>query len=283
VTSRELVVLIDEPAAGPVNMARDEALLEAVGSGEQPPTLRFYGWEPATVSLGYFQEIAEFRAQPEPIRGLAVVRRTTGGGAILHDQEVTYALAVPIGHAWLRPNANRLYELAHRAIIAAVGSPARLLGRSGRPGGCADESAPVGRNSSRRSLLATHRAGPFFCFARRHEYDVVVPDPRDATGLAKLAGSAQRRTRQAVLQHGSLILASRFAEQRCATWSALGGPSGFDSAVARLLRSFEAALGVRAAQSEWPAATMRRSDALVQKYGGELWTLGCGPNRRGCS
>lgn len=275
-----LQLLIDPSAVGSLNMARDEALLEAVGDGECPPALRFYAWEPPTISLGYFQPIADFHAQPSPIRDLAIVRRTTGGGAILHDREVTYSLIVPIEHPWLRPNANRLYELAHQAIIAAVGPPARLLGRAGERGSCVDE--PDEQLATSRSPLAAHRSGPFFCFARRHEFDVVVPDPHAPSGFAKLAGSAQRRSKRAVLQHGSIILTARFAQQACAAWSALGGPAEFEAATSRLTPAFEVALGVRATRSAWPLVMSQKTHELIQKYGGELWTLGCGPNRTKC-
>src|SRR5437870_140838 len=111
-----LRLLTDAPMDGPDNMARDEALLTLVGRREAPPTLRFYAWQPATISLGYFQEFDQYSSLASPAGGLAVVRRTTGGGAILHDLELTYSLTVPAGHDWLMPGPNRLYELMHRAI-----------------------------------------------------------------------------------------------------------------------------------------------------------------------
>jgi len=269
VSASELLLLIDPPASGPLNMARDEALLQAVGEGAQPATLRFYAWGPPTVSLGYFQALDEFRRQPPPIRDLAFVRRTTGGGAILHDRELTYSLIVPVNNPWLAPNATNLYRIAHDAMLAAVGPCARLAGSCGAPGSCADSA------TSHHS----QRSGPFFCFARRHELDVVVPDAHDPTGFAKLAGSAQRRTRQAVLQHGSLILASRFPQQPCATWSALGGPADFDNAAARLTSAFESTTGTCFTRAEFPSDLSRKTDELLQKYASDLWTLGCGPNR----
>src|SRR5580765_2945407 len=85
-------LFIDDPLDAVTNMARDESLLESVGRGESPPTLRLYQWSPAAISLGYFQDYAEFEALPAPAGTLAVVRRQTGGGAILHDLELTYSL-----------------------------------------------------------------------------------------------------------------------------------------------------------------------------------------------
>ncbi len=264
-----LLLLIDPPSAGQLNMARDEALLQAVGDGSHPPTLRLYAWDPPTISLGYFQSLDDLRKQPAPIRDLALVRRTTGGGAILHDLELTYSLTVPVDHPWLAPNATNLYRVAHAAILTAVGSPARLAGPCGAPGSCADPA----------TSHQTHRSGPFFCFARRHELDVVVPDSRDPSGFAKLAGSAQRRTRKAVLQHGSLILDSRYPQQPCATWSALGGPADFEDAAARLTSAFESTTGTRFTRAELPADLSQKTDELLQKYASDLWTLGCGPIR----
>lgn len=265
-TSETLELLVDPPLPGAENMARDEALLDAVGRGDLPPCLRFYAWSAPTLSLGYFQAFDEVRRQSESIASLPVVRRTTGGGAILHDLELTYALVVPIGHPWLRPNANHLYELAHRAIIGAIGPPVRMVGCEGSPGAC-DQQGPA-------SVSRTHRAGPFFCFDRRHSYDVVVPAEHAGDATRKLAGSAQRRTRTAVLQHGSLILDSRFPQQSCATWRSLGGPGEFGAAVARLRSSFEQELGIATLERTWSARLLDAATALVAKYAGAEWTLG---------
>lgn len=178
----------DVAAGGPTNMARDEAMLIQVGIGSAPPTLRLYQWSPPTISLGYFQKYADYEALPAPAGTLPVVRRLTGGGAILHDLELTYSIALPVGHELLRRGANRLYELAHDAVIKALAELRLETARCGKT----DDSGAA--------------RGPFFCFERRHCYDVLL-------GGDKIAGSAQRRTRQAVLQHGSIVLGNRFAQQ----------------------------------------------------------------------
>src|SRR5262245_37666196 len=146
-----LRLLVDDPLDGPENMARDEALLGVIGSGQSPPTLRFYAWQPPTISLGYFQDFAEFRALSAPAGELAVVRRTTGGGAILHDLELTYSLVIRIEHPWLERGPANLYERMHKAIVRAVGGSARLAGCG------ADQSGIACGESAQR--------GPFFCFA----------------------------------------------------------------------------------------------------------------------
>ncbi|HOW19210.1 MAG TPA: hypothetical protein PLC79_09250, partial [Phycisphaerae bacterium] len=88
-------VLIDPPLDGPTNMARDEALLRRVACGETAATMRLYEWQPPTLSLGYFQAYDDVSQQPPAIRSMPVVRRLTGGGAIVHADELTYSLIVP--------------------------------------------------------------------------------------------------------------------------------------------------------------------------------------------
>ena len=119
-------LILDPPLPGPVNMARDEAMLEGCREAANSPTLRLYAWHAPTISLGYFQDYAEYEALDGDLAGLDVVRRTTGGGAILHDLEVTYSLVIPAAHPLVAGRPNRLYELAHRAIIATIGCGVRL-------------------------------------------------------------------------------------------------------------------------------------------------------------
>lgn len=239
-------LLHDPPLDGPANMARDEALLVGVGRGESPPTLRLYQWDPPTISLGYFQPYAEAAALAAPAGGLAVVRRTTGGGAILHDLELTYSLTLPAGHALLHGGPNALYEIAHDAVIACFARHGVAAWR-----GCESDGSSAGR-------------GPFFCFARRHCFDVMLGDN-------KLAGSAQRRTPQAVLQHGSIMTGRRFAQQPTAD----PGESP-EAWVPRLVVELPQALarlaGLAVAAGAWRPGERARAEELWAKYAGEAWT-----------
>lgn len=246
--------LIDPPLPGPVNMARDEALLEQCVDVDAPPIVRFYAWSSPTISLGYFQDFSEFEMLAPPAGNLAVVRRCTGGGAILHDLEVTYSITMPLAHPLIAGRPNRLYELAHDAIIAAIGHGTHQLG--GNSGAC-DSSA---------------QRGPFFCFARRHMYDVVVDDPAFSDNPAKIAGSAQRRTRTAVLQHGSIILDSRFPQQPTATWSSLAGPITFDKAVEKLILAFSKNLELNIQRDDWHPEELQAAHHIEPQYAGDLWT-----------
>ena len=172
-------LFIDPPAPGSWNMALDETLLEsAADRGES--SLRFYRWSRPTLSLGYFQPYDD-RLRHEPSRNCSAVRRPSGGGAILHDREITYSLAVPPGNR-LAAKHLTLYETVHAALIRALAGFAVDAQLSpGRPG-----------NSGEKE--------PFLCFQRRCAGDVLLSD-------VKIAGSAQRRRRGAVLQHGSVLLA----------------------------------------------------------------------------
>ena len=185
-------LLIDPPGSGAWNMAVDETLLEWAAE-RGGCAWRFYQWSEPTLSLGYFQAFdadAEKDAEKSCVPVSAVVRRLTGGGAILHDRELTYSLVVPAGHA-LAARRETLYDAVHRSLIetlAGFGVTAVLC-------------API-----RRALLAPIL---FLCFQRRASGDVLV-------GQTKIAGSAQRRRRGAVLQHGSVLLRRSPAAPRVA-------------------------------------------------------------------
>jgi lipoate-protein ligase A len=171
-------LLLDPPAEGAWNMAVDEALLE--WSAEQGVCAwRFYGWREPTLSLGYFQHDHD-RFQHKPSAKCPVVRRLTGGGAIVHDAELTYSFVAPAGHP-LAARRDDLYLRVHTSLIEALAE----LGIH----------ATTGFSANRPSADPE----PFLCFQRRTPTDVLL-------GAAKIAGSAQRRRRGAVLQHGSVLL-----------------------------------------------------------------------------
>lgn len=251
-------ILQDPPLDGPTNMARDETLLTLVGAGNCLPTLRLYEWNEPTISLGYFQHYSEYEALGSPLNRLAVVRRTTGGGAILHDRELTYAIAMPFDSPFVEGNPNQIYEWIHAAVIDCVSGlnvVARQLGT--------DQSPPQVQRA-RASGRPGIQSGPFFCFARRHRYDVIV-------GGEKLAGSAQRRTSKAVLQHGSIIIENRFEHQPTAV---LPGP--FDSALSYLRKAFPSCVArygpIDLAEGVWSSEELSVSEPLVAKYAGLEWT-----------
>ena len=226
-------------------MARDDAMLVSVGEATSPPTMRLYQWSQPTISLGYFQRFSDFEALPPPAGNLAVVRRMTGGGAILHDWELTYSIALPVAHDLLQGGANRIYELAHDAVIASLADLELHANRCG----VSDDSGAA--------------RGPFFCFERRHCYDVLL-------GSAKIAGSAQRRTRHAILQHGSIVLGNRFAQQP----TALAGEALLEARIGKarsaFSRHFQTVFG-KTNESGWTAHEQERAEELVRKYLSDEW------------
>lgn len=245
-------LLTTPPADGAWNMALDEALLDGLATGG-PATLRFYQWSPATVSLGYFQPINAYDERATELAAFGLVRRPTGGGAILHDAELTYSLAVPADWAALNGHANRLYRLAHEAIAAglhALGVPARF------------HEGPAQGNAQR---------GPFFCFARRHTYDLLV-------GGDKIVGSAQRRKTPtagrhgAILQHGSIILA-RVAPQPCAGVNDHRASAVSPAELAELLAPrLAAALSAELVSDGVAGAEQATANTIAAKYQSAEWT-----------
>jgi lipoate-protein ligase A len=161
-------------ADGAHNMAADEALLESAAAGDA--SLRFYGWSEPTLSLGYFQA-ERLRHEDARLAILPYVRRPSGGDTLVHDHEVTYALALPAGPPW--QNGEPWLCRVHHIIAAGLVD----LGIGVRPVDCGDEK----------------RLGPVLCFQHWTAGDLVV-------GTAKVVGSAQRRQRGALLQHGAVLL-----------------------------------------------------------------------------
>jgi lipoyl(octanoyl) transferase len=184
VSSGVLPIWWDSAADGPTNMAIDELLAEeAVRRGCL--VIRVYAWSEPTVSLGAFQGLAEAESCAA-IAGLPIVRRPSGGGAIIHGTDLTYAAAVPRAHPW-GGTPQALYDGLHAAMVDVL----RELGFDARL------HAPSADDPPADALL---------CFSRRSPGDVVVRHG-DAPA-AKVMGSAQRRFGTAVLQHGSLLLAA---------------------------------------------------------------------------
>lgn len=171
-----LRLIHDPPHVGLWNMAVDEMMLETVAvSGV--PILRFYAWAEPTLSLGYFQALEDRQSHVASLQ-CPIVRRSTGGGAILHDHEITYSIALPLVDRWSSA-ATALYDTFHAGLVAAL---AQL-----------DISATL-------CPQTLHTLQPeFLCFQRRAKGDVLVAGH-------KVAGSAQRRRATAMLQHGSVIL-----------------------------------------------------------------------------
>ena len=250
-------------------MAVDEAISRGIAEGRVPPTLRFYAWAPPCVSLGRNQPIAGIDLAQIAALGYQVVRRPTGGRAILHTDELTYSLIAPPEHPLMTGYVLDSYLRISHGLVAGL----RRLG-------IAAEEAP-----------GTNRAGPDVsaaCFEVPSAYEIVA-------GGRKILGSAQARRAKSVLQHGSLPLtgdltrlvdclalpdeAARSALRaslagHAATVAELAGrPVSFDEAVEALCAGMAEALGIELVEAEltdqeraWAAEMMR------DRYANSEWT-----------
>lgn len=167
------------------NMAMDEALLNFVSRGEINPVIRFYTWNPATLSIGYFQRLQkEIDIEKVKEKGFGLVRRQTGGRGVLHDKELTYSVIVPESH----PNMPSTITEAYRVISQGLLEGFKNLGF--------ETYFAVPRSKEEREKLKQPRSS--VCFDAPSWYELVVEG-------RKIAGSAQTRQKGVILQHGSIL------------------------------------------------------------------------------
>lgn len=238
-------LLLDPPSAGAINMAADDVLLQ---SAERDPawTLRVYRWLEPTLSLGYFQRL-DARFDHSFSRDLPVVRRRSGGGAIVHDRELTYSLTLPRSGPFSGGHADGLYGSVHRAWIEAL----------------ADHGFAAGFHGEDTPDLVP----PFLCFQRRTRWDVLVRD-------AKVLGSAQRKGKIAILQHGSLLLGRSSHAPELSGLAELGGDSlDVDQFVRDWMGNLEKELGIAILPGNWTDAEWEDRTRIAESvFGSPTWT-----------
>lgn len=281
---------------GAWNMAADETLAESVAAGASP-ALRLYTWSPPCVSLGRNQPArGRFDVRLARQRGIDIVRRPTGGFAVYHGRELTYAVAVP---AALFGGPRRTYHQIHRAIVNGLrrlGVAASIAGdRVGPPHPDPLPHGGEGNEGSRADLRPRGREGIVGvagvawgepCFREAARGEVVA-------GGRKLVGSAQRRERGVILQHGSILIAgdqspvlelqtvrdSNAARAReTAAGNAtldelLGGATAVNDLAAAVIAGFEDLGGIRFAADSLTREEQRRAGQLSDRYRSEAWTL----------
>lgn len=172
-------VIFHQPLDGATNMAIDQAIMEAVGTGTVPPTLRFYAWSPACLSLGYAQHADEVDLKRLDDAGWDIVRRPTGGKAILHTDELTYSISAPDTHPIMRGGILESYQRISEALLAGL--------------------SLLQVDAMMTSKEAAGRAEGPVCFEVPSNFEVT-------SGGRKLIGSAQVRRQKTVLQHGTIPL-----------------------------------------------------------------------------
>lgn len=251
------------PADGPTNMAVDEAILRAVVAGEAPPTLRLYAWEPGCFSLGRAQPIVDVDQQALAASGYDLVRRPTGGRAILHVDELTYSVVAPRTEPRVTGGVVESYRRLSQGLV-------RGLERLGVANIIADQ-----RVENRGA------EGPV-CFEVPSDYEITA-------GGKKLAGSAQMRAQGVVLQHGAIPLygditricsllaahpdPAQVRARATTVEEARGRPVSWDEAAEAITAGFAAALNLRfepgsLTDEEWARARQLRAE----KYASRAWS-----------
>jgi lipoate-protein ligase A len=229
-------------AEGAWNMAADEALLGSAAAGAV--SLRLYGWARPTLSLGYFQAEATSRAYPR-LGELAWVRRPTGGSALVHHLEVTYALALPAGAPWQKHGESWLRRM-HAVLADALAD----LGVAVRT--CGDDEEK--------------KLGDVLCFLHHTPGDLLL-------GASKVVGSAQRKQRGALLQHGGILLAaSPFTPVLPGIRELAGATISPDSLYAAVREHFTRRTGWSLTPADWSSEERRHIEELIaNKYTQPVW------------
>jgi len=238
-------LLIDGVSPGSWNMALDEALLESASQGGVQ--LRFYRWQPATLSLGYFQTLAARQTHAASLP-LPLVRRSTGGGAIVHDRELTYSFTAPLRERFSQ-QPQRLVDCFHDALCRALADWGVVLDR------CGDRAE------------AARRDAPFLCFERRAAEDLLCQG-------FKVTGSAQRRHHGALLQHGSVLLHSSAHASHLPGIADLNATTlPIDQLQAAWTAQLQQTLGYRFFLSSPDSAELMRAATIQQdRYDDPHWT-----------
>lgn len=253
---------------GAMNMAIDQAIMEAVANDRVPPTLRFFGWEPACLSLGYMQSLRDADQDRLATRGWELVRRMTGGRAILHTDELTYSVALNADHPLVTGGIVQSYRRLSTGLLRGL----ELLGAA------ADAKKDADRSGSK---------GPV-CFEVPSRYEITFDGK-------KLIGSAQVRKFGAVLQHGTLPLTGditricdalvfpdeqeraiarrRVAERATTLAAALETAISWEEAIQAMVGGFETTFGLTFDSAKLTLEELQRADELrAQQYGHADWT-----------
>jgi lipoyl(octanoyl) transferase len=259
-------------ANGAWNMAVDEAIFEGMRAADALPVLRLYAWNPPCLSLGYAQPASDVDLTALRQRGWDIVRRPTGGRAILHTDELTYAVISPHSEPRLAGGVLESYQRLSAALLAALHYlqvPARSQAEAQVPPG-ADPKGPV-------------------CFEVPSNYEITMNG-------RKLIGSAQARRKDGVLQHGSLPLygdlrritqalvfateeerdtaAQRLVGRATTVSESLDREISWEAAAGAFVAAFQRTLNLQFVESELtPQESSRAQELVSEKYAHPAWTM----------
>lgn len=264
-------------------MALDEAILESVGKGETPPTLRLYAWQPPCLSLGYAQPHSEVDHARLQQLGWELVRRPTGGRAILHTDELTYSVTGPLDEPRLAGGVLESYRQLSEALLLAL----HLLGvpAEARENPAQNQTAQASSQSGNNATAASPPQP--ICFEVPSNYEITV-------GEKKLIGSAQARRKEGVLQHGSFplygdltritqvlvydsdekraIAAERLLKRATTLESVLDKRISWDEVAQAFCTAFEKTLNLKLVLGEPTQNEIERAKALLlEKYANPEW------------
>ncbi len=279
-------LLISRDASGAFNMATDEVLLESVIAGGQS-ILRFYTWEPAALSLGVHQSIGEIDRDACADRGLDLIRRLTGGRAVLHQHELTYSVIARHNDPRVSGGVIESYRKISAALVEGLSSLGVRVSlapydRTLTQAGAARRETVFGNDAA----VEDHGA---VCFDAASAYELTA-------GGKKLVGSAQARRGGTLLQHGSILLdidwdawvsvfryATEAGRQRAYTKlptrmtslrRELGHPVESEEVIAALTPACERLLSISLETSTVSAdEALAARELSVYKYSSEEWTL----------
>lgn len=268
--------LVTEAMSPAMNMAVDEAILQLHAEEKVPPTVRFYTWNPATLSIGYFQKAAkEINLEEVERRGLGFVRRATGGRAVLHDQELTYSVIVSEDHPRMPSSVTEAYKVISMGLLHGF----QNLGLQAEMVSLASEEEKEKYSSP----------GSSACFDSPSWYELVVEGK-------KVAGSAQTRQKGVILQHGSILLdmdvellfsllnfsservkqrmMDSFRQKAVTINEVSSRPIGLQEAIDAFGRGFASGLDVELVPSELTDEEKQLAEELAQtRYATQEWNL----------
>ncbi len=262
-------IIRSTPANGAWNMAVDEAILLEIGAGRSIPTLRLYSWQPACLSIGYAQSVKDVDLEILQNQGWTLVRRPTGGRAILHTDELTYSVIAPLDNPRVTGSVLESYRRLSRVLLKAL----ELIG--------------LVAQSNLHTENPQAWSGPV-CFEVPSNYEITVKGK-------KLIGSAQARRKEGVLQHGSLPLcgdltritkalhyrdeesriqaASRLLEHATTVEKVTGRIVPLTQAVDAFETAFTEVLNIKLVLGELSPTEYQQAQELVtQKYANSNWT-----------
>jgi lipoate-protein ligase A len=264
-------LLYTPPSRGAWNMAVDESILEHLHRDEALPTLRLYSWDPPCLSLGHAQHFADIDMTRLKSQGWEVVRRVTGGRAILHTDELTYSVTGSAEEPVLAGGILESYNRLAQALMYAM----HELG------------LPVEMKEDVGHTKSVSHINPV-CFEVPSTYEITVNGK-------KLIGSAQARKKEGVLQHGSLpltgdltricqalvfkdeaareVAAQRLLARATTVQSVIGVETAWETAAQAFVHGFEAQLGINFQRGELSQSESERAEELVkEKYAHPSWT-----------